>query len=107
MTPQQQIELVLLNAMDDGTPSEYKWGFYFPFRWFERVTQMDREIVRGFMRSMRNRGLVEYGHGFDEDGFTAGSGYTLTPRGDAHLKHLKTQLTLQLEKWKGWFNVKE
>lgn len=49
------------------------------------------------MRSMRNRGLVEYGHGFDEDGYTAGAGYTLTHQGEKYVKDLKVQLTLERE----------
>ena len=100
MTPVEQIELVLLNIMDECTPDEYRFGYFFSFRYFERATQMDKELIRGFMRSMRNRGLVEWGHGFDEDGFTAGAGYTLTPVGAKHLEHLKLQLTLQREQLK-------
>ena len=42
---------------------------------------LDREVVGGFMRSMRNRGLVEYGTGFSEDGMVAGAVYAITQKG--------------------------
>jgi hypothetical protein len=76
MGPQQHIELELLGIMTENTPQEYLFGYYFPFKYFERLTGYDREIIRGFLRSMHGRGLVQYGMGFNEDGEVAGGGYT-------------------------------
>lgn len=87
MTPQQQIEYSILQAMVDGTPNGYD-GWFFPFRWIKSHVGLDIEIIRGFMKSMRNRQLVEYGHGFDEDGMVSGSGYSLTQQGRLHFKEL-------------------
>lgn len=92
MKPNEQIELVLLHMMVEETPSEYLYGWYFHFKCFERASGMDREIVRGFLRSMRNRGLVQHGVGFTDDGQVAGGGYTLIPAGMMHYQNLKVQL---------------
>lgn len=88
MQPVTQIEYVLLKIMEEVTPTEYRGGFYLPFRYIQSHVGMDIEIIRGFMRSMRNRQLVEYGHGFNEDGETTGSGYSLTERGRNRIKEL-------------------
>ena len=98
MTPQEEIELLLLAIMIDMTPDEYRDGYFMPFRFLGDLARLDVEIVRGFMRSMRNRQLVEYGKGFDEDGLTAGAGYTITERGRLHAKALSTTKTLAI--WK-------
>ena len=97
MTPRQQIELVLLSILVEDTPDECRFAYYFPFKYLMDLTQLDREIVRGFMRSMRDRRLVEYGRGFDEDGFVVGGGYTLTPAGEKYVKDLKLSFTLERE----------
>lgn len=92
MKPTEQIELVMLHTMVDQTPSEYLYGYYFPFKYFERSSGMDRETVRGFLRSMRSRGLVQYGCGMNDDGEVAGGGYTLVPAGMVHYRNLKEQM---------------
>jgi len=92
MTPQEQIELHLLHVLVEDTPDYYEYCYYFPFKYLMRATQYDREIVRGFMRSMRDRRLVEYGCGFNDDGETAGGGYTLTPAGKTHHRNLREKM---------------
>ena len=88
MTPQQQIELHLLHVLFEDTPSKYRLGYYFSFKYLMRSTGYDREIVRGFMRSMRDRRLVKFGTGFNED-MTAGGGYTLTRGGEVYHRTLR------------------
>jgi len=92
MTPNQQIEMHLLHVLQEDTPSEYSFGYYFPFGYLVTATGYDLEIVRGFMRSMRNRGLVQYGTGFQEDGYVSGGGYTLVPAGLTHLRNLREEV---------------
>ena len=91
MTHQEHIEFILLNIMVEHSP-ESPFGYFFTFNFFMQHTQLDREIIRGFMRSMRNRQLVEYGQGFDDYGHTIGSGYSLTPQGASYRKTLREQL---------------
>ena len=81
MTPQEQIELQILRVLVEDTPDGFEFSYYFPFKHLMRATQYDREIIRGLMRSMRDRCLVEYGQGFNDDGEVAGGGYTLTRAG--------------------------
>ena len=83
--PVEMIELRILELLDERTPSEYDL-WYFKFSFIMTHCGLDREVVGGFMRSMRNRGLVEYGAGFDEDGMTTGGGYAITRKGRNHLK---------------------
>ena len=92
MNPSAQIEMHLLHILQEDTPTEYKFGYYFSFGYLVRATGYDREIVRGFMRSMRNRGLVQFGTGFSEDGMTAGGGYTLVPAGLTHWQNLRVEM---------------
>ena len=92
MTPQEQIELHLLHVLVEDTPDYYEFCYYFPFKYLMRATGLDREIVRGFMRSMRDRRLVEYGRGFNEDGEVAGGGYTLAPQGKIYHRTLREKL---------------
>jgi len=99
MSPEQQIELYLLHVLHDDTPKGYEFCYFFPFSYLMRATSMDREIVRGFCRSMRNRGFLQYGVGFNEDGETAGGGYTMTPAGATHYRNLQEILRAdQIEK---------
>lgn len=82
--PLDILEISILQAMIDGTPDGYWDGYYFPFKWIKSHVDIDIEVIRGIMKSMRNRGLVKYGHGFDEEGMTVGSGYSLTEAGRTH-----------------------
>lgn len=88
MNTAEQLEMSILGPMYDETPSYYRYCYFFPFKCMETWTGLDRELIRGLCKSMRNRGIVEYGHGFDEDGYTAGAGYTLTRKGEMYLKDL-------------------
>lgn len=92
MSPQDQIEYLILQVMVDDTPLEYRYEYFFPFSCFTRRLTLDREQVRGHLRSMRNRGLTEYGRGFTEDGEVAGAGYTMTVKGFKHWHALKSNL---------------
>ena len=75
----------ILAFMNSNTPNEYRDGYYFPFKYFLRALDLDVELLRGFLRSMRADGLVEYGSGFSEDGIPAGGGYSITDPGRTYL----------------------
>lgn len=77
------IEHTILSTMRDLTPPGYEFGWYFPFGYLEKFVDLDREILRGHLRSLRNRGYVRYGHGFSDDGLAAGAGYTLAPKAES------------------------
>ena len=78
--PVELIERQILNLLNERTPDGAD-RCYFPFYFIMARCDLDREIVGGFMRSMRNRGLVEYGTGFDADGMAASAGYAITQKG--------------------------
>lgn len=82
------LELEILSIMDRETPPEYRGGYFFPFRFFEDKIAVDREVLRGFLRSLRNRGVTEYGTGFTDEGLVNGAGYTITPAGFTYLAGL-------------------
>ena len=94
MNAQEQIELSILRFMEEETPREYRFGWYMPIRYIEQQLTIDFAITRGFLHSMKTRGLVEFGRGFNDDGLVAGSGYTLTARGELHVKALREAATL-------------
>ena len=83
-----RIELEILSIMDRGTPEEYRGGYFFPFKFFEDKIAIDREVLRGFMRSLRNRGVTQYGTGFTDGGLVNGAGYTMTLAGFTYLAGL-------------------
>lgn len=83
------LEVAIMSAMFDATPTEYAGGYLFTFKWFEERIGLDREQLRGFLRSLRNRGLTQYGTGFDDEGKTAGGGYSLTLAGMDFVKKMK------------------
>lgn len=78
----------MLRFMIEETPSGYEHGWFFPIKYISKALVWDFPICRGFLHSMRMRGLVEFGHGFNDDGQTAGSGYTFTPAGKTHYRNL-------------------
>jgi hypothetical protein len=75
----------ILAFMASNTPDEFRDGYYFPFKCFLRVLDLDIELLRGFLRSMRADGLAEFGSGFSEDGIPAGGGYSITDAGRTYL----------------------
>lgn len=84
------LEHWILATIVERTPATYDPGqFFFGLNNFTDPGVFDRESVRGFLKDMRNRGLLVYGKGLmDEDGNPAGSGYTITPAGIERLKAL-------------------
>jgi len=84
MTPQEQLELTILGYMLEETPSYFAHCWFMPIRYIEKALDIDFAVTRGFLHSLRTRGLVEYGRGFDEDGMVAGSGYTVTMEGEEY-----------------------
>ncbi len=84
MTPVEQIELKLLNLMCIGY-DEISYSFVY----FEKETGMDREQVRGHIRSLRNRGYAKQEPWVNDDLIPAGSGYGLTAKGKEYLQKLK------------------
>lgn len=72
----------ILQYMRENTP----WG-YGPGEWFFHLRcfttdELTKDTVRGLMRSLTDRGLVEYRSGLvDEDGYLAGAGYGITQKG--------------------------
>lgn len=92
MRPQDQIEYQILQVMVDNTPSEYRYRYYFTFVFLTRRLDLDREQIRGHLRSLRNRDFAEYDVEFNEDGETVGGGFALTPAGLQHWHSLKEQL---------------
>jgi hypothetical protein len=83
-----RLEMEILLIMEQETPSEYRGEYFFTFRFFDDKTAIDREVLRGLMRSLRNRGFTQYGTGFNEDGMINGAGYSLTLEGVTYLMGL-------------------
>lgn len=78
----------VLQYMVDCAPDGY--DFYgFPLQCFtnEWIT---KDMVRAICRNLTDRGFAQFHRGglFDEDGMTAGSGYSVTDKGREHLKLL-------------------
>jgi len=68
-----------LRALGEIVP-EYGYGAF--IKPVADKMDVDREVARMALRILRSQGLAEYVNGlFNEDGMTAGSGYTLTERG--------------------------
>lgn len=62
--------------------SEYDEGRCTYFRVISKQTGLTEQQVRRSVRSLARKGLAEYHRGlFDDDGFTAGSGYCATKAG--------------------------
>lgn len=91
-----EIDVAIMTIMQRDTPSEYREGYFFPFKYFEQKLGLDREQLRGFMRSLRNRGLTYYGTGFTEDGMINGAGYSLTQYGHDFLNKMNAIQDKQL-----------
>lgn len=55
---------------------------YLGFKGIGRRTRLSRKLIRRACRSLRRKGLAEYGRGlWTEDGEVAGSGYAATRAG--------------------------
>ncbi len=89
MTPQEQLEEAILSYMINETPPHYRHSWFIPIRCIEKGLTIDFAVTRGFLHSLRTRGLVEHGRGFDEDGMVTGSGYTVTVEGEEYHRALK------------------
>lgn len=88
--PQMQafLDLHFLRIMDGPHSTAFDW-FAYPLSVFTN-DEIDREFARGYLRSMRARGLAAYERGlFDDDGMPAGSGYRITEAGRARLAELE------------------
>lgn len=84
----QKIDCAILGAMLEKTPSDYCYGWYMPIRYIADIISVDFPITRGFLHSLKMRGFVEFGRGFDDDGMLVGSGYTVTVAGEQYFKEL-------------------
>lgn len=86
--PQMQafLDLHFLRIMDG--PTDYDWVAYHLSAF--TTDEIDREFARGYLRSMRARGLAAYERGLvDDDGMPAGAGYRITVAGRARLAELE------------------
>ena len=63
------------------------------FRGVERYSGLEKRLVRRTVRALARKGLAQYERGlFNEDGETAGSGYSLTKEGYERLKEMQGRL---------------
>lgn len=83
---QEFLDLHFLRRMEG--PTEDEWMAY-NLSAFCNGDEIDREFARGYLRSMRARGLVVYERGlWDDDGMPAGAGYRITEAGAARLDEI-------------------
>lgn len=88
--PQMQafLDLHFLRVMDGVNTTDFDWIAY-SLSWFT-TDEIDREFARGYLRSLRSRGLAAYERGlWNDDGMPAGSGYRITEAGKARLAELE------------------
>lgn len=74
----------------DGESGEFDW-IAFSIASFT-TDEIDREFARGYLRSLRSRGLSAYERGlWSEDGMPAGSGYRITEAGRERLAQIERE----------------
>lgn len=76
------IERKVLRALSDTYDAHD--GCFYGFKTIMRRTKLTRAVVRRACRSLKRKGLSEYGRGlWNDDGEVAGSGYAATKAGVA------------------------
>lgn len=83
-----QLEHDILEQMEDGEMSEFDREGNGRTCFHLRRFGFHRELTRGLLRAMKDKGLVFHAKGlWDDDGMPAGSGYGITAKGREHLRN--------------------
>jgi predicted transcriptional regulator len=81
MTNVSDLEMRVLEVLVDND----EWCL--PFDAISQYSGVERPRIRRIVRSLARKGLAELKHGLmDDDGKTAGSGYTSTPAGKSRFE---------------------
>ena len=86
------VEVAILRRILYRTPQREPGWLVFP-RAVAEDLDLEPELIKVMCRSLRDRGLLELGKAFSEDGRVMGSGYALTAKGELFTKrHLENAI---------------